>query len=127
MTLPGKAGAAFAPAASSSPPHHVSLCLLHALVSQGGGERKNVNGTFPDSHPSWVRRKKGGFRLGCLPAGKVGLSSVAWPPGARASLWGGWRGCGAMAWVLAAMLASPGIGLGSSSKSAVERGEAGLA
>lgn len=24
----------------------------HALVSPGGGQRKNVNGTFPDSHPS---------------------------------------------------------------------------
>ena len=62
----------------------------HALLGWGGGERKNVNGTFPDSHPSWARRKKGGFRLGCVPAGKVGLSCVALPPEARAHPREGW-------------------------------------
>lgn len=88
MTFSGKTQGAFAPADSSSPPHHVRLGLPHALVSQGGGQRENVYGTFPDSHLSWVRRKKGGFRPGGIRAGKVCLSYVAWPPGARAGLWG---------------------------------------
>lgn len=34
----------------SSPP--CRAVPAHALVGWGGAERKNVNGTFPDSHPS---------------------------------------------------------------------------
>jgi hypothetical protein len=53
------------------------LLLYHRSI-WAGGERKNANGTFPDSYPSWIRGK-GGFRLGHFPTGKAVLSCVAWP------------------------------------------------
>lgn len=66
----------------SSPPH--KAVPPRPLVGCGGGGRKNVNGIFLDSHPSYERREKGGFRQGCVPAGKVDLCCVARPPGASA-------------------------------------------
>lgn len=63
------------------PPPSACSCLC----GLGRSREEKVNETFPDSRPDQARGKKGGFRLGCVPAGKVDLSCVTRPPGATAS------------------------------------------
>lgn len=87
-----EAGWAFAPTGSTSPPLPCRSTPAPGLITGEEEGRKIVNERVPDSHligpggltSDWSRREKGGFRLGCVPAGKVVLSCVVWSPGARA-------------------------------------------